>query len=143
VPDIINVGNLSPEALFFFFLSSLGLRGRTQFWRQMTYGGEKTEFSAFFPLLGFFLGMPCPLSTWLEHCLSLGGGLGEQGGCVLCHPLLLTFLKHGGGPCSFSKAAGINEVLLVACFIWNINPFLLIPVEWHFTATGDRTRFSN
>ena len=82
----------------------------------MTYGGEKTEFSAFFPLLGFFLGMPCPLSTWLEHCLSLGGGLGEQGGCVLCHPLLLTFLKHGGGPCSFSKAAGINEVLLVACF---------------------------
>lgn len=82
----------------------------------MTYGGKRTESSAFFPLLGFFLGMPCPPSTWLEHCLSLGGGLGEQGGGVLCHPVLLTFLKRDGGPCSFSEAAGINEVLLVACF---------------------------
>lgn len=75
------------------------------------------EFSAFFPPLDFFRGLPfLSYSVWIKHCLFLGGRPGELEGGSLCHLVFLTFLKHGYGSPSFFKAAGINEVLLVGCF---------------------------
>lgn len=75
------------------------------------------EFSAFFPLWissgGYLFSLT---QVWIKHYLFLGVRPGEMEGGSLCHPVFLTFLKHGHSSPSFSKGAGINEVLLVGCF---------------------------
>jgi hypothetical protein len=63
---------------------------------------------------------------------SVRGGVGVGPGFrvrrLLLSSWILDIKNHGHAPCSFSKATGINELLLVAAFI-----FLLIAIKWHFS----------
>lgn len=79
--------------------------------------GEKGRIQCIFFPFGFLSGDAFSLSLNLDRTLSvLGGWVWGGRGSFLCHLVLLIFLKHGRSLCSSSEAAGINEVLLVACF---------------------------
>lgn len=113
MPDIINVGNFSPEALF-LILYQCG--NEHAYAGRKLMGGKRPNSVHFFPF-GFLSGDAFSLSLNLDRTLSvLGGWVWGGGGSFLCHLVLLIFLKHGRSSCSSSEAAGINEVLLVACF---------------------------
>lgn len=141
VPDIINVGNLSPEALF---CSTRDCGVETHFWRQMTYGGKRLDLVQFF-LLGFFFWECLVLSQNLVRTLSVLGGWAWGAGREACFVILISwhFWSMAVAHVLSLKLQVLMRFYWWPAFIWNINPFLLIPVEWHFTATGDRTRFSN